>query len=97
MRFAIVIAVSVIRLFFLKTSIKTRKILKDDENTEENSKRIHLTYILFILFLIEAIIRKPKFDKISFLGLLLDNLFQSLCSIQLSRLLKDIWTVKLMI
>ena len=75
MIYAIVIAVFVIRLFFLNISIKNeKKILKDGgrEYGVENSKRITILHILFYLFcLIEAIIRKPKFDKISFLGLLL--------------------------
>ena len=75
MIYAIVIAVFIIRLFFLKISIKNeKKILKDGgrEYGVENSKRITILHILFYLFcFIEAIIRKPKFDKISFLGLFL--------------------------
>lgn len=100
MIYAIVIAVFVIRLFFLKISIKNeKKILKDGgrEYGVENSKRITILHILFYLFcLIEAIIRKPKFDKISFLGLLL-IIFSIFMLYTVTRLLKDIWTVKLMI
>ena len=53
MIYAIVIAVFIIRLFFLKISIKNeKKILKDGgrEYGVENSKRITILHILFYLF-----------------------------------------------
>lgn len=100
MIYVIVIAVFIIRLFFLKISIKNEKrILKDGgkEYGVENSKRITILHILFYLgCLIEALIKKPAFDTISFIGLVL-IIFSIFMLYTVTRLLKDIWTVKLMI
>jgi len=89
-----------IRLLFLKVSIKNeKKILQDggSEYGKENSKRITILHILFYVFcLVEAIIRKVKFDNISLLGLVL-ICFSIFMLYTVTRLLKDIWTVKLMI
>ncbi|MDD7267004.1 MAG: isoprenylcysteine carboxyl methyltransferase family protein [Lachnospiraceae bacterium] len=98
--YAIVAAVFAIRLLFLKVSIKNeKKIIADGgrEYGKENSKRITILHILFYLFcLIEAIVRKTEFDKISLVGLLL-LAFSIYMLWTVTRLLKDIWTVKLML
>lgn len=96
----IVFAVFVIRLYFLKISIKNEKKILEDGGMEygkENTKRITILHILFYLFcFIESLVKKRPFDTTSIIGLGL-IIFSLFMLYTVTRLLKDIWTVKLMI
>ncbi|WP_068268910.1 isoprenylcysteine carboxyl methyltransferase family protein [Caviibacter abscessus] len=96
----IVVLVFIIRLYFLKISIKNEKKILEDSGIEygkENTKRITILHILFYLFcFIESLVKKRPFDGISIVGLLL-IIFALFMLYTVTRLLKDIWTVKLMI
>ncbi|MDO5100560.1 MAG: isoprenylcysteine carboxyl methyltransferase family protein [Eubacteriales bacterium] len=84
----------------MKLSIKNeKKIIADGgcEYGKENSKRITILHILFYLCsFIEAIVRRAEFDRISIVGLVLIG-FSVFMLYTVTRLLKDIWTVKLML
>lgn len=96
----IVLGIFVLRLAFLKVSKKNEKKILADGGKEygaANSKRLTLLHIAFYLFSpIEALIRKPMFDGITVAGLCL-LVFSMLMLTVVVRLLKDIWTVKLML
>ncbi|WP_033916816.1 isoprenylcysteine carboxyl methyltransferase family protein [Campylobacter sputorum] len=99
--FILVFCVFVLRLYFLKISKKNEKnILKNGgkEYGVNNTKVITIVHVMFYLFcLFEAIVREVKFDMVSCIGLgLLMFAFFMLYYI-VNYLLKDIWTVKLMI
>lgn len=97
----IVILVFFIRLYFLKISIKNEQRILAEGGTEygkENSKRITILHILFYLGCsVEAFIHKTQFDNtISIVGLIL-VVFSMFMLYVVTQLLKDIWTVKLML
>lgn len=98
--YAIVIAVFVIRLAFLKISKKNEKNILENGGSEygvKNSKRITILHIIFYFgSLIEAIISNTTFDKISFIGLCL-LIFSMIMLYTVVKLLDGIWTVKLMV
>lgn len=100
MIYFIVLVVFVIRLIFLKISIKNEKAIISNGGREygkENSKRITVLHILFYLgCFIESIVRKVEFDKLSFVGLGL-VVFSIFMLYIVTRLLGEIWTVKLML
>lgn len=100
MIFVIVALVFLIRLIFFKISIRNEKKILADGGREygvENSKYITILHILFYTFcFIEAFVRKVHFDVISLIGLCL--IIFSMCMLYVAtRLLKDIWAVKLML
>lgn len=96
----IVVLIFLIRLYFLKISIKNEKKILEDGGREygkENSKRITILHILFYLSCaVEAEIKKVNFDYISAVGLAL-IIFSIFMLYVVTSLLKDIWTVKLMV
>lgn len=96
----IVIFVFVIRLYFLKISrANEQRILAEGgkEYGKENSKRITTLHILFYLgCLLEAITYSTKFDTIGIIGLIL-IIFSMFMLYVVTQLLKDIWTIKLML
>lgn len=98
--YLIVALIFLIRLYFLKISIKNeKKILADGgkEYGKQNSKRITILHILFYLSCaVEAEIKRVNFDYISAIGLVL-IIFSMLMLYVVTNLLKDIWTVKLMV
>lgn len=100
MIYGIVGIVFAIRLAFLKISRRNeQQILKDGgkEYGVENTKRLTLLHILFYLCSpLEAYVRNVSFDYISIVGLGL-FVFSMVMLTVVVRLLKDIWTVKLMI
>lgn len=98
--YLIVISVFVLRLFFLKISKRNEKAILEAGGSEygvKNTKRITILHILFYLCtLIEAIVRSAEFDVISMVGLVL-IVFSMFMLYTVTRLLKGIWTVKLMV
>lgn len=96
----IVIAIFVLRLSFLKISKKNEKRILENGGREygvQNSKRLTILHIAFYLFSpIEAAVRKIEFDMTSIIGLGL-MIFSMFMLYTVVNLLKDIWTVKLMI
>lgn len=90
----------VIRLIFLKRSISNEKAILQNGGREygaQNSKYITILHIAFYLScLIEACVRQPAFDAVSYLGLFL-LLFSIAILYLVTHLLGPIWTVKLMI
>ncbi|TCD45976.1 hypothetical protein D3X11_00375 [Streptococcus sp. X16XC17] len=89
-----------IRLAFLKLSIANEKRILANGGKEygvKNTKWITILHILFYFScLVEAMVNKVQLDTLGFLGLglMLFSLFM-LCTV--TRLLGDIWTVKLML
>lgn len=98
--YVIVLLVFVIRLAFLKISKRNEKDILENGGEEygvKNSKRITILHIIFYFgSLVEAIITKAEFDKISLIGLFLLTFSMFMLYIVV-HLLDGIWTVKLMI
>lgn len=96
----IVVAIFILRLFFLKISKQNEKNILENGGKEygvANSKRLTILHIAFYLFsVIEAVVRKTTLDTISLVGLGL-MVFSMIMLTVVVRLLKDIWTVKLML
>lgn len=96
----IVAAVFIIRLLFLKVSKKNEKAILQNGGSEygtANSKRLTVLHILFYAScLAESIIKKVRFDRLSLAGVLL-LAFSIIMLYTVTRLLKGIWTVKLML
>lgn len=96
----IVAVVFVVRLVFLKRSIANEKAILQAGGREygvQNSKYITLLHIAFYLFCtVEALIKRPAFDAISWLGLVLLVGGMGMLYV-VTQLLGPIWTVKLMI
>lgn len=97
----LVVLIFVLRLFFLKISKKNEKAIIQNGGREygvKNTKALTIVHIVFyITCLTDAIIIKPKFEMISIVGIsLLVFAFLMLYYI-VNYLLKDIWTVKLMV
>lgn len=97
---AIVISVFLLRLFFLKISIKNEKAIIKNGGKEygvKNTKYITILHILmYVLSVTEAVIKNSKFDLISVIGVALLG-FSMVMLYVVTRLLGEIWTVKLMI
>ncbi len=98
--YGVVALVFLIRLAFLKVSVKNEKAILADGGKEygaENSKRITILHILFYaLAPLEAFIRKTEMDAVSGMGVVL--LVFSMCMLYVVvKLLEGIWTVKLML
>lgn len=97
---SIVVLVFVLRLYFLKISKANEKKILENGGVEygvKNSKRITILHIcLYAFSVIETLIRKPMFDSKSTLGLAL-IIFSMFMLFTVTRLLKDIWTIKLML
>ncbi|WP_156009230.1 isoprenylcysteine carboxyl methyltransferase family protein [Streptococcus ruminantium] len=89
-----------IRLAFLKLSIQNEKRILANGGKEygvSNTKLITLLHILFYLMcIVEAIVYKVQLDSVGYLGLAL-MLFSLLVLWVVTRLLGEIWTVKLML
>lgn len=85
---------------FLKISIKNEKRILKNGGSEfgvQNTKLLTIVHILFYLScLVEAVVRHTKFDTLSSLGLIF-LLFSMGMLFWVTRLLGDIWTVKLML
>ena len=92
--------VFLLRLAFLKVSVKNEKrILAEGgkEYGQANSKKLTILHILFYICApLEALWRGVHYDMISYVGLGL-ILFSMLMLFVVVSLLKEIWTVKLMI
>lgn len=90
----------IIRLVYLKLSIKNQKALRMNGATEYGvgvSKAITILHIiLYFSALTEAIVKKALFTHISLLGLCL-MIFSVIVLHTVTRLLGSIWTVKLML
>ncbi|AQW86599.1 isoprenylcysteine carboxyl methyltransferase family protein [Campylobacter pinnipediorum subsp. caledonicus] len=100
MIYAIVAVVFVVRLVFLKVSIKNEKEILANGGKEysvTNSKRLTVLHILFYIFaVVEALLRGANFDVVSGIGAGL-LVFSMIMLYVVIRLLKGIWTVKLML
>ncbi len=96
----IVVGVFLLRLVFLKISLRNEKqILKDGgkEYGVQNTKLLTVIHILFYLScLVESLWKQQQFDWISSIGLLL-LVFSMSMLYWVTRILGDIWTVKLML
>lgn len=96
----IIVFAFVIRLLFLKHSIKNERRILENGGQEfgvENTKRLTLAHIAFYAgCLIEAMMRRTPFDGMSLIGFLL-LLFSMAMLLVVVSLLGDIWTVKLML
>ncbi|HEL2399157.1 TPA: isoprenylcysteine carboxyl methyltransferase family protein [Streptococcus suis] len=96
----LVICIFLVRIYFLKISIKNEKRILKNGGSEfgvQNTKLLTVVHILFYLScLIEAVVRHTKFDTLSSLGLIF-LLFSMGMLFWVTRLLGDIWTVKLML
>ncbi|MGT2888201.1 isoprenylcysteine carboxyl methyltransferase family protein [Streptococcus didelphis] len=94
------ISMFLIRLVFLKLSIKNEKKIRGEGGIEcgkKNTQFLTLLHIMIYAFsLIEAVLKQIRFDWISLLGFLL--MASSIVALYyVTQLLGDIWTVKLMI
>ncbi|HES9413754.1 isoprenylcysteine carboxyl methyltransferase family protein [Streptococcus pyogenes] len=98
--FLVMLAMFTIRLVFLKKSITNEKAILAQGGQEfgaQNTKFLTLLHIMIYVFaVIEALLKQIKFDGISFLGLLL-MLLSVAVLYEVTRILGDIWTVKLML
>ncbi|MDU1175082.1 isoprenylcysteine carboxyl methyltransferase family protein [Peptostreptococcus anaerobius] len=96
----LVVLIFVLRLYFLKISIKNeKKILKNGgkEFGVKNTKAITILHILFYVFCpIEAIIRGVRLDSVGLVGISM-VIFSMIVLYTVISLLGDIWTVKLML
>lgn len=96
----LVLLIFVLRLYFLKISIKNEKKILEDGGREfgvGNTKAITVLHILFyVLCPIEAVMRKVSFDTVGLIGLLM-VVFSMVVLYSVISLLGDIWTVKLML
>ncbi|HFU3788449.1 TPA: isoprenylcysteine carboxyl methyltransferase family protein [Streptococcus suis] len=96
----LVICIFLVRIYFLKISIKNEKRILKNGGSEfgvQNTKLLTVVHILFYLScLVEAVVRHAKFDTLSSLGLIF-LLFSMGMLFWVTRLLGDIWTVKLML
>ena len=94
------IALFLLRLFFLKISIKNEKRILADGGKEygvANTKLLTICHILFYAAcLTEAIVKKASFDAVSAIGLAL-LVFAMAMLYWVIQLLGPIWTVKLML
>ncbi|WP_169776893.1 isoprenylcysteine carboxyl methyltransferase family protein [Campylobacter mucosalis] len=99
--YILVILIFVLRLGFLKISKQNEsKILKNGgvEYGVKNTKMLTIAHILFYFgCLIEAIIQKQVFDNVSLVGIFLIVFAFLMLYYIVNYLLKDIWTVKLMV
>ncbi|MGP1530553.1 MAG: isoprenylcysteine carboxyl methyltransferase family protein [Treponema sp.] len=97
---SIVIAIFIIRLLFLKISKANEKNILANGGKEygvKNSKRLTLLHILFYaVCLTESMLKTAAFDRMSMLGCIL-LVFSMIMLYIVTRLLKGIWTVKLML
>ncbi|MET3557243.1 isoprenylcysteine carboxyl methyltransferase (ICMT) family protein YpbQ [Streptococcus rupicaprae] len=97
---SILLIVFLVRLVFLKKSIRNERAILADGGCEygvENTKRLTVLHILFyVLCLIESIIYRVHLDSLGVLGLAL-LIFSMLMLYLVTQLLGDIWTVKLML
>ncbi|MBL7574415.1 Uncharacterized protein YpbQ, isoprenylcysteine carboxyl methyltransferase (ICMT) family [Peptoniphilus asaccharolyticus DSM 20463] len=98
--YAIIVIVFAIRLAFLKVSKRNERAILANGGMEYgvvNTKRITILHILFYFgSLIEAIVKRVEFDKVSLVGLIL-VIFSMVVLYSVVNILKGIWTVKLMI
>ncbi|HFI0704878.1 TPA: isoprenylcysteine carboxyl methyltransferase family protein [Streptococcus suis] len=96
----LVVCIFLVRIYFLKISIKNEKRILKNGGSEfgvQNTKLLTVVHILFYLScLVEAVVRHAKFDTLSSLGLIF-LLFSMGMLFWVTRLLGDIWTVKLML
>ena len=96
----LMIALFLLRLFFLKISIKNEKRILADGGKEygvANTKLLTICHILFYAAcLTEAIVKKASFDAVSAIGLAL-LVFAMAMLYWVIQLLGPIWTVKLML
>ncbi|MDO5046496.1 isoprenylcysteine carboxyl methyltransferase family protein [Campylobacter sp.] len=96
----IVLAIFIVRLAFLKLSKDNEKSILANGGREygaDNSKRLAILHVLFYFScLAESIFKKAAFDTQSLVGFAL-VVFALLMLYVVTRLLKGIWTVKLMI
>lgn len=97
---AIIVAVFALRLVFLKLSIKNEQRILAEGGREygvQNTKYITILHILFYLFcLVEVLVKRPSFDRLSLVGLVM-IVFSMFMLWTVTRLLGKIWTVKLML
>lgn len=97
----LVFCVFVLRLYFLKISKKNEKNILENDGKEygvKNTKAITIVHIMFYLFcLFEAAIKGVKFDIVGLIGVVLLVFAFFMLYYIVNYLLKDIWTVKLMI
>ncbi|MBY5035637.1 isoprenylcysteine carboxyl methyltransferase family protein [Streptococcus gallolyticus] len=93
-------ALFLLRLFFLKISIRNEKQILADGGEEfgvANTKLLTLAHILFyVACLMEASIKQVSFDTVSAFGLIL-LVFAMVMLYWVVQLLGSIWTVKLML
>lgn len=96
----IVLVVFIFRLVFLKRSIKNEKAILANGGREygvQNTKYITILHILFYLSCFaEATIRQVHFDTLGVMGLGL-LIFAMFMLYVVTKLLGEIWTVKLML
>lgn len=96
----LVVAVFVLRLYFLKISLKNEQRILADGGSEygvQNTKLLTVAHILFYASCVtEAIVRQTRFDALSGLGLGI-LIFGMLMLFWVTRILGDVWTVKLML
>lgn len=97
---SIIMIVFLVRLIFLKKSIRNERLILADGGCEygvENTKRLTILHILFyVLCLIESVIYRIQLDALGLIGLTL-LVFSMIMLCLVTRLLGDIWTVKLML
>ncbi|SUB74798.1 isoprenylcysteine carboxyl methyltransferase family protein [Peptoniphilus indolicus] len=98
--YVIIVIVFAIRLAFLKISKENERAILASGGREygvTNTKRITILHILFYFgSLVEALVKKVEFDKVSLIGLIL-VIFSMVVLYSVVNILKGIWTVKLMI
>nr|WP_050897405.1 isoprenylcysteine carboxyl methyltransferase family protein [Streptococcus ictaluri] len=96
----IMIAMFAIRLVFLKKSMANEKAILAKGGQEfgvQNTQFLTLLHIMIYVFaLAEAYLKQITFDWLSFLGLLL-MIVSVIVLFEVTRILGDLWTVKLML
>lgn len=95
-----VISVFVLRLYFLKISLRNEQQILANGGSEygvQNTKLLTVVHIVFYLScLSEAVLKQASFDGLSVLGLAV-LFFSMMMLCWVTRILGDIWTVKLML
>lgn len=99
--YILVVAIFILRLFFLKISKKNESDIIKNGGKEygiKNSKALTIAHIVFyISCLTEAVVNKTQFSTISAVGLSLIVFAFFMLYYIVNHLLKGIWTIKLMV
>lgn len=99
--FILVATIFILRLAFLRISKRNERIILEKGGMEydiKNTKFLTIAHIIFYISTVfEAFLRKTQFDLLGLIGFFLILFSLSILYYIVNVLLKDIWTVKLMV